>query len=298
MLSARFAIGYIKMATGDYQSAIAIFEKWLQDYPPEALTRRVSKRVFRAGGRIVYVSIDRSKQKLFSSYASKLRFVERALAVAYVEMGRLDDSAALLNSVIERAALGSQGKEAGAFLLHQLDPYSEQAHWALFWHGCILAMRGDYRKSITFLEQSGLTSQQSRQRASGDIYKGFGLAEDAANHNTRVKIMLYGAYLKLGDGKRAAAALKEAFRENSSFFGADTQAVVKVLTQERLPGELPPTVAANQHVYSYIAAVRLMSANRYEEARSFLMISAETKDWWPYYLVVLEIAELNAGRSF
>jgi len=312
VFEARYLLGRIKMDIGDYASAVDGFEKWLKLYTPESMAREAAGNVLRSEGRIVRVLVGRKGRANWENYVKKLIQAQRSLMIAYVELGRLEDSLMLAESVIVNMRMGVEGKTLETYMLSRLDRQFHHERWTNFWKSTLLSMQGSYREAITSLDQSyGISAaegaiprmrpgatEEERRAVLKQIERAFGTDEETSNHNTRVNIMRFVAYLKLGDRAEALKHLAASLAENPDFFGPATPGVAAIFTREVLPDEVPDNVPKNEQIYCYIAGIALFAADRRNEARTFLVRSAGTKSWWPYNLARTELALLDAGGSF
>jgi serine/threonine protein kinase/tetratricopeptide (TPR) repeat protein len=308
-VEARYRLGRLYMTVGDYSQAAVCFEKWLKLYPLETFSQKVLAGVVRDLGRVVRVRISNRGWRYVSNYVNRLNHVQRSLATAYVELGRLGDAVALTDSVISNLHEGSEGKSVETYLLSRLDRLQRHERWAQFWKGCILTMQSAYQKALgcfdlaytpppesseTQRPRTGITEQQRRillERALHDN-------EETADHNTRVNIMRFVLYLKTANNAEALKYLMAAFDENPAFFGEMTAGLAEIFTLEILPAEIPGVVSKNMEAYCYLAGVALFASGRRDEARAFLVQAAGKKSQWPSYLARSELAALDAGGSF
>jgi serine/threonine protein kinase/tetratricopeptide (TPR) repeat protein len=311
-LEARYQLGHIYMELDDYSAAAVNFEKWLKLYPLETFSRKVVRNAIRSDGRVVRVQMSKRGWDYIARYVQKLTRLQRSLATAYVELGRLPDAVALADSVIEKLQMGSEGRTVETYLLYRLDRLKKQERWAHFWKGCVLTMQRAYQKALECfdlaygpsLEGQGaprptqrLTEAQRRAML-GQIERAFGLDEETVDHNTRVNIMRYVIHLKLGNSAEAFKYIAAAFADNPAFFGVETAGMSEIFTLEALPEQIPDAVSKNTQAYCYLAGTALFAAGRRDEARVFLAQAAGKKSWWPSYLARSELAALDAGGSF
>lgn len=311
-LQARYLLGHINMAVADYPAAVTDFEEWLEIYPAENFARRVVRNATRRNGRIERVLVSDRGWKLFSDYVGRRREVQRALAIAYVELGRFDDSLAIADSIIEKLQMGAQGRTVETHLLARADLLRRDEHWANFWKGCILTIQGAYHKALACFDRAyrpvaaegagrpfrERATDEERQSGLGQTEHAFDTDEEAPDDNTRVDIMRYIVHLKLGNRAGAVKCLETTLASNPTFFGPATPGLPAVFALDNLPQEIPSAVPKNKAAYSYLAGVTLFAANRRDKARAFLALAAGSESWWPYYLARSELAALDAGGSF
>ncbi len=308
---ARFHLAGVRMATGDYTAAAAEFEKWLKDYTPETLLRRVIRDVVRSEGRVVRVIASRQGWKLINSYVAMYNTAHHSLTLVYAEQGKFRQAVTLLDALTDRLHLGARGSTAANYLLARTDRFGKLERWAEFWKGCFLSSQGSHEKALAALDLAfhtptmiGRTPQREptavgEERPDPKFAQGiFGIDEEMLDHNTQVSIIRYAIYLKLGNRAEALKNLTAAFADNPSFFGPLTRGVIDIFAMDVLPEEVPSAVPKNAGAYHYLAAVSLLAAKRKDEARAQLLQAVEKKLDWPHFLIREELTALIPKGSF